>query len=277
MLKRVIFSNSIAQIGMDTRFWGPSGWRLIHLIAAARREESMPFFELLPYVLPCKFCRASLSDYYAADPIPTNPNDLPEWIYRVHNQVNQKLREQKLPTAPSPSLESVKKKYDDWVSAPCSAHRMVGWDFLYSIAYTTPCRQVSSVPLPGAPSDLSTLELKNRWNLLTREERLKKLEEFWNALPKALPFKEWRSTWHAAAPPLRKGRVQMTNWLFQIEQHMCKALAEPFEHTSPNRLCKELSQFESNCGKKRSQKVRTCRSKKKKARETIRQQRGGVR
>ena len=265
---------------MDTRFWGPSGWRLIHLIAAARREESMPFFELLPYVLPCKFCRASLSDYYAADPIPSNPNDLPMWIYRVHNQVNQKLREQKLPTDPNPSWESVKKKYDDWVSAPCSAHRMVGWDFLYSIAYTTPCRQVVSVPLPDAPSDLPTLELKNRWNKLTREERLQKLEEFWKALPEALPFKEWRSAWNNAATasaPLRKGRVQMTNWLFQIEQQMCKALAEPFTHTSPNHLCKELSEFESNCGKKRSQKVRTCRSKKKKARETIRNQRGGVR
>ena len=53
-------------------------------------------------------------------------------------------------------------------------------------------------------------------------------------------------------------------------------LAEPFTHTSPNHLCKELSEFESNCGKKRSQKVRTCRSKKKKARETIRNQRGGA-
>jgi hypothetical protein len=103
------------------------------------------------------------------------------------------------------------------------------------------------------------------------------LEEFWNALPKALPFKEWRSAWHTTAPPLRKGRVQVTNWLFYIEQQMCKALAEPFTHASPNTLCKELSEFESNCGKKRSQKVRTCRSKKKKARETIKHQRGGVR
>ena len=34
---------------MDTRFWGPSGWRLIHLIAAAKRKESHEFFELLPF------------------------------------------------------------------------------------------------------------------------------------------------------------------------------------------------------------------------------------
>jgi hypothetical protein len=264
---------------MDTRFWGPSGWRLLHLIAAAKRAESRPLFELLPYVLPCKFCRTSLTDYYAADPLPTDVADLPHWIYRIHNQVNKKLRDQKLPTAPNPSWESVQKKYEEWVHAPCTAHRMVGWDFLHSIAYTTPCRQVATTPLPGAPKDLPTLELKNRWNTMTRDERLQTLKDFWNAVPPALPFKEWRDAWTraAAAAPLKKGRTQMTKWLFQIEQEMCKRLSEPFEYTSPNHLCKRLAQFESGCGKKRSRTMRTCRSIQKKARQTIRNQRGGVR
>jgi hypothetical protein len=264
---------------MDTRFWGPSGWRLIHLIAAAKRNESTPFFELLPYVLPCKFCRASLADYYAADPLPAKESEYPEWIYRIHNQVNKKLRDQKLPTAPNPSWEAVRKKYEDWVQAPCTAHKMVGWDFLYSIAYTTPCRQVPSVPLPGAPTDLPTLELRNRWNQLTQEERLEKLREFWAAVPLALPFEEWRTAWTRAAtrPPLKKGRKAVTKWLFQIEQSICKELSEPIDHTSSTTLCKELSQFESGCGKKRSQHLKTCRSIKKKARETIKRQRGGIR
>jgi len=264
---------------MDTRFWGPSGWRLIHLVAASRRKEAHSFFELLPYVLPCKFCRASLTDYYAADPIPTDPTMYPEWMYRIHNQVNKKLRDQNLPTAPTPSWESVKKKYDDWVTAPCNAQRMVGWDFLYSIAYTTPCKEVASAPLAGAPSKLFTLELKNRWNTMTRTERLQKLEEFWNSISHALPFAEWRTAWsHATSkPPLSKGRKSVTKWLFLIEQSVCKELAEPFEHNTPNKLCKELSQFESGCGSTRSQKLRTCRSIKKKARETIKRQRGGVR
>lgn len=268
---------------MDTRFWGPSGWRLLHLVAAARRTESIPLFEVLPYVLPCKFCRASLTDYYLADPIPSKAEDLPEWLYRVHNQVNQKLRDQKLPTAPDPSWESIKQLYDNWVAMPCSTQRMVGWDFLYSIAYTTPCRQVPSIPLKGAPpiKDLPTLALKNRWNLLTRQERLLQLEQFWKkALPTALPFEEWRTAWHdvATLPPLRSGRRAVTDWLFHIEQMICKQLSEPGpQHSTTNTLCKELSQFESNCGTKRSHKMRTCRSKKKKARETIKRQRGGVR
>jgi len=264
---------------MDTRFWGPSGWRLIHLIAASKRDEAKPFFELLPFVLPCKFCRASLTDYYTADPIPSSSKEYPEWIYRIHNQVNKKLRDQKLPTASNPSLESVKKKYEEWVKAPCTAHKMVGWDFLYSIAYTTPCRQVPSAPLPDAPKDLPTLELKNRWNCMTREERLHKLQEFWTTLQMALPFEEWRTAWKKVAtrPPLEKGRKQVTNWLFKIEQAVCKELSEPFEHESPTLLCKELSKFESGCGAKRSHKLRTCRSKKKQARETIKRQRGGVR
>jgi hypothetical protein len=264
---------------MDTRFWGPSGWRLIHLIAAAKRKESFPFFELLPYVLPCKFCRASLADYYAADPPPSEPNNLPEWIYRIHNQVNKKLRDQKLPTAPNPSWESVKQKYEEWVQAPCTAHRMVGWDFLYSIAYTTPSRHVPSAPLPGAPTELPTLELKNRWNTLTRKERTHKIKEFWESIPAALPFKEWRAAWSRSAtpPPLLQGKTHATKWLFHIEEQICKELSEPFEHDSPTRLCKELSQFESGCGKKRSHTMRTCRSIKKKARETIKRQRGGVR
>lgn len=262
---------------MDTRFWGPSGWRLIHLIAAAKRKEADPFFELLPFVLPCKFCRASLADYYAADPLPPTGGEVPEWIFRIHNQVNKKLRDQKLPTAPNPSWESVKQKYEEWVEAPCTARKMVGWDFLYSIAYTTPCRQVLSSPLPGAPKDLPTLELKNRWNCLTQEERLNKLKEFWAAVPAALPFQEWRTAWGTSSPPLKKGRKQVTKWLFQIEQSMCKTLSEPFEHTTSNHLCKKLSQFESGCGKKRSHTMKTCRSIKKKARHTIKLQRGGVR
>ena len=67
---------------MDTRFWGPSGWRLLHLITFATsdidNDHLQLFFRNLPYVLPCKFCRASLTDYYAVDPIPSNKVEFPE-------------------------------------------------------------------------------------------------------------------------------------------------------------------------------------------------------
>jgi hypothetical protein len=43
---------------MDTRFWGPSGWRLLHLITytydpITQRHAMRKFLEALPYILPC--------------------------------------------------------------------------------------------------------------------------------------------------------------------------------------------------------------------------------
>jgi hypothetical protein len=44
---------------MDTRFFGPAGWQLLHLIAA----EDLPtphkkdVFIAQQYILPCRFCR----------------------------------------------------------------------------------------------------------------------------------------------------------------------------------------------------------------------------
>ena len=58
---------------MDTKFWGPSGWKLLHLITftyePSQSKAVGKFFELLPFVLPCKFCRASLTEYMDDDPI----------------------------------------------------------------------------------------------------------------------------------------------------------------------------------------------------------------
>ena len=59
---------------MDTRFWGPSGWRLLHTITFAYNPETDKsstgqLFNMLPFVLPCKFCRASLTEYMENDPV----------------------------------------------------------------------------------------------------------------------------------------------------------------------------------------------------------------
>ena len=85
---------------MDTRFWGPSGWRLLHLITFAYEPERdkknvCKFFHKLPYVLPCKFCRASLSEYMLEDPVEdacASPEKLQRWLWRIHNKVTAKLR-----------------------------------------------------------------------------------------------------------------------------------------------------------------------------------------
>ena len=84
---------------MDTRFWGPSGWKMLHLItfdykySSANAVKYAHFFESLPYILPCKFCRASLTDYYRQYPflntnetyVNLNPSlDLKKWMYNIH-------------------------------------------------------------------------------------------------------------------------------------------------------------------------------------------------
>jgi hypothetical protein len=261
---------------MDTRFWGPSGWRLLHLVAASRNKDAKDFFELLPFVLPCKFCRASLTDYIQNDPIPSDSNDYPHWIYRIHNRVNSKLKEQGLPTAKAPSFTQIKKKYDSLLKQPCTINNMVGWDFLFSIAYTHPCDSVKSSPLANSPNESTLTDpiLRNRWNVMTKQERLPYLEKFWiKALPNALPFKEWKDAWHSCSssskPPLNKDRKDMTDWLFDIEKCICKILSQPSPIHSFISLCKELSAFESKCSNTKKKTVRTCRSVQKKKRETI--------
>ena len=254
---------------MDTRFWGPSGWRLLHLISFAapklNKQHLRTFFETLPYVLPCKFCRASLTEYYASDPIPTDPKDAPEWLYRIHNRVNGKLREQKLITGKDPTWHNVKQRYEKWMRQSCTQQTMIGWDFLYSVAYTTPCKDVTSTPIPGAPPHPATPELKNRWNTMTIAERIPKLKLWWGSLPHVLPFPVWQKAWQKAVPhvpQLNCGRKAVTEWLYRAEKEMCNELKENIPHDSFDGLCNELNTFASGCGKIKTHKVKTCRAKK---------------
>lgn len=266
---------------MDTRFWGPSGWRLLHLVAHAAPSLHIKsvheFFTLLPYVLPCKFCRASLTDYYAADPIPSKATDYAAWLYRIHNRVNGKLRDQKLLTTPDPKYAEIEKRYNDWLAAPCVKRRMVGWDFLFSIAYTTPCPTVKTAPMVGAPplTALETPALRNRWAVISREERLPYMARWWRLLPCVLPFKEWSTAWSRVVPltpSLQKGRKAITAWLYAAEKTMCAALREDMPHDSFSGLCSELSTFSSECGK-RSKRAKTCRAKKSHARSNLKTRR----
>ncbi len=259
---------------MDTRFWGPSGWRLLHLISFRAPElqtsSLRSFFELLPYILPCKYCRASFADYITADPIPAANTDFAPWLYRIHNRVNGKLRDQKLLTESDPSWSEIESRYRSWLRAPCSTRNMVGWDFLFSAAYTTPGAGVASKPMPGAPPRrlLTTPALLNRWNMLSREARIPYITRWWRLIPAVLPFAEWREAWASVArglgpPPVAQGRHKMTAWLYKMECGICAALKKNTPHESFGGLCSELSTFTSGCGK--AKRGKTCRATKRAA------------
>ena len=266
---------------MDTRFWGPSGWRLIHIVSFA--APSLPhthvrtFLKNLPYVLPCKFCRASLTDYYAADPIPQDSRDMAKWMYRVHNRVNGKLRDQNLLDTQNPPWDAIRNRYEAWLHAPCSRRKIIGWDFLFSVAYTTPCPQVVTSPMPGAPPvyTIPTPELRNRWGVMTTKERIPYIQAWWETLPHILPFPEWRSVWktHVSTPRVSDGRKAVTAWLYTAEKKLCSAMNDAAPHDSFTGLCSELSTFTSGCGKRSTRRMKTCRAIRSHARTTLKTRR----
>ena len=269
---------------MDTRFWGPSGWKLLHLIAASPgTEATYKWFSLLPYVLPCKYCRASLQEYYEQKPLTlelVKSSEFGHWLYEIHNLVNEKLRSQGLLKTSNPSWLSVKKYYE--TLRACESP-MIGWDFLASVAYTTPTKGIISKPMAVTPTGFpidQSLETRNRYNLLTRSERIAALKDWWKLIPSILPCSAWRSAWAACKePPLTRGRNKVSCWLWEIETSVCSSLKCPTPHPSEAVLKSEMTAFESACGSSAQRK--TCRAKRKRLRQaalTRRYQRqmGGV-
>lgn len=131
---------------MDTRFWGPCGWVLLHGIVnnyteiktINKKEKYKLFFSSLPLVLPCIYCRRSLTDYYnelpLTDDILKDKGKLCKWIYKIHNKVNEKLRSQGLNDKKDPSFNTVCKKISK--KDYCKINKC--WNFLYSIAMNYP-------------------------------------------------------------------------------------------------------------------------------------------
>ena len=254
---------------MDTRFWGPSGWRLLHLITftydPSQREDVSRFFELLPYVLPCKFCRRSLAEYMESDPLEaalTSRKELTQWLYRIHNQVNAKLRGQGLPTAPDPSFASVKKEYEARLAAGCSGTEFEGWEFLFSIAENHPFSRSgrNSIPFEGCPSESVTAAERNRWNTMKSEERMTFYRKFWGAVGPALPFPEWRSAWQRCAGGAGEldNRRHWLRSLWRTRSCLEKELDLKRSDSCFSALCDRLSSHRSGCGKR--PRAKTCRA-----------------
>jgi hypothetical protein len=152
---------------MDTKFWGPSGWRLLHTIAFSEiSPNTKKFFELIPFILPCKFCRASLTEYMEEDPVDVSSQDaLARWLWRIHNKVNDKLRGQGLLKTKNPSFDTVREMYEE----PFKAFE--GWDFLFSVAENHPySRFTKSMPMENCPHKESLLCEKD-WKSIFKENK----------------------------------------------------------------------------------------------------------
>lgn len=107
---------------MNTQFWGPSGWKFLHSITAIYPENPnliekimmRDFMQLVCDILPCKYCRASFTKYSQSldiTPYLESRQMIIEWLYKMHNKVNAKLRRQGFCTTENPTLEHVIKIY----------------------------------------------------------------------------------------------------------------------------------------------------------------------
>jgi len=217
---------------MDTRFWGPSAWRLLHLISFSdnRSKSVYTLIKLLPNILPCKYCRESLTEIYKELPLRESfLHNLDEWMYKIHNKVNNKLRKQGLLKTPTPTFAEVKEMYEPWLTNP--PEHILGFDFFKSVAY-----------IMTNSKGVTNAMLKN----------------WWSSIGPSLPFLSWQKQWKEAeeregSAPVEKGKQAMIAWLYKIQGKQ-----------TYNDFTKETRAFSSSC-----KKGKTCRVAKTKQRDAI--------
>jgi len=114
--------------------------------------------------------------------------------------------------------------------------------------------------MPDAPETMpTTLEEKNKYNLLTTAERIKALQAFWTSIPTILPFQEWTASWKKHATSVRyaiRNRKSALQWLWTIRCGLDKDL-EQLTETTFHGLCKEVASIRSGCST--SKRAKTCR------------------
>jgi hypothetical protein len=206
---------------MDVSFWGPSGWQLLHLIAAEGGLYAKGTLKIMPYILPCKYCRASAQEFSKQDPPHGN---LQKWLYEFHNKVNKKLIKQhkedpkcKLPV-PAPPFEQIQKRFDDILDSQPT--EIPGRDFLYSIAY----------------------------NFDAKEQDVKDHETFWVLLKASFPFPEFRK--HISIPSFNS----RSDYLFSVHSMFSKMKPQK----SLQSISQQLAYYKSGCAKK-TYKGKTCK------------------
>lgn len=252
---------------MDTRFWGPSGWKLLHYITfkydpLKQKKHICEFFETIPYVLPCKFCRASLTEYYEKHPLKPalkSRATLTKWLYTIHNEVNAKLRAQSIHVSPDPPFKEVSEYYNGWSETP-EKIISVFWNFLFSIAQCHPSdTRKTTKPMPNCPAyakRCKSKKIRNRWNTLKVNDRLRYYKQFWHSLPDALEPR-LREIWLTALeknPPALACRRSSIAWLWRMRCAIEADYSDPY-----TLVCKKISAHSSDCST--SSRAKTCRRK----------------
>ena len=191
---------------MDTRYWGGSAWQLFHLIAEGSPSASKTLV-FMHKVLPCKFCRASTTEFVHQHPL-TKSKKPGRWLYEIHNMVNNKLTTQAktdstviLPD-PDPTYEEIHKRYAELLDK--SPRAVPGRDFLFSIAY--------NYPTHPEPEDIATHE------------------GFLKELKRTYPFPELRRTFasYVEMEPINvTSRTAYLHWMYELLRMLATKTKSP--------------------------------------------------
>jgi hypothetical protein len=92
--------------GLITKIWGPSAWEFFHSVTFGyplkptdeQKKQYKDFFTSTGFVLPCKYCRDSYTEFIKSDKDAKlrdedleDRESLTKWGYRIHERVNKKL------------------------------------------------------------------------------------------------------------------------------------------------------------------------------------------
>lgn len=119
---------------MNTAIWGPLMWSFLNDVATvgdivhdsldeSSRKLFLQFLTLMKFILPCKYCRESYTQYSGEMP-PSFP--LKPWLYTIHNKVNKKLDKQ------FPIEEDIFKRRSIVYSSFGDTNKL--WDILFILA-----------------------------------------------------------------------------------------------------------------------------------------------
>ena len=111
---------------MDTRYWGPSGWKLLHSISFSENlpseKDYKDFFYALAFVLPCKYCRINLMKNFKSIPLKLssmkNRETFSKYIYDLHEHINKMLGKKS-----NLSYDDVRERYEHF-RARCSVKKV---------------------------------------------------------------------------------------------------------------------------------------------------------
>ena len=234
---------------MDTRFWGPDGWKIFHSIAEGYPDKPTNderymygcFFKCLRFVLPCIYCRISFKEYsekLQVDDHLDSKESLTKWMYNMHNLVNDKLRTQGFLHENDPSYVDIKTKYKNFISEVNKSNctHMPGWDFIYCIYFNYPEK-----------FDEDAME------------RIVGYAQFLLLLPHVLPFtaaKEALVSFKYDLSENLMSREKAKELIYYMEKHVKKAIN--CKCISFTKRCNIIENFRAGC-KKNKDGAGTCR------------------